>query len=113
MTEPTDLAFATPGKGLSVKGLAELPNPPPTAEQTRLNLLTQPTTSTPTIHNVGNFSFTVPTKAKPPVVVTGALFKKEHRPAEGSDEERRLILAICADIKSTYELLTTLSLIHI
>ena len=105
---PTDPTFATPGKTP-----AELPKdalPPPTAEQTKLNLLlTQTTTSTssPTIHSVGNFSFTVPTKAKTPVVVTGALFKKEHRPAEGSDEERRLILAICADIKSTYELLTT------
>jgi len=93
---PAD-SFATP-----LKVVNDDP-PPPTAEQTRLNILKASTL------DVGNFSFIVPTKAKPPVVVTGALFKKEHRPAEGSDEERHLILAICADLKSSYELLTTSS----
>ena len=77
--------------------------PPHIAEQTHLNLLKQSTLA------VGNFAFTVPTEAKTPVTVTGALFQKEHRPSAGSDEERHLILAICANLKSTYELLTVSS----
>ena len=98
MADSNPDSFATPAKAASDEP------PPPTAEQTRLNLLKL----TPTL-DVGNFSFIVPTKAKTSVLVTGALFKKEHRPAEGSEDERHLILAICADLKSTYELLTTSS----
>ena len=101
MADSTDTdanAFETPFKG----------GAPPTAEQIRVNLLNKEQQS-PKLLSVGNFSFTVPTKAKAPVVVTGALFQKEHRPSAGSDEERHLILAICADLNSTYELLTTSS----
>ena len=87
-------AFKTPSKD------DNNPHPPPTTEQARLNLLNkeqlskQPIEKQPSKLAVGNFSFTIPKKANAPVVVTGALFQKEHRPAAGSDEERHLILAI-------------------
>jgi len=100
MADSTDTdanaSFETPLKGA-----------PPTAEQTRVNLLNKEQQSAKLA--VGNFSFTVPTKEKTPITVTGALYKKENRPIAGSDEERHLILGICADLKSTYELLTTSS----
>ena len=67
MADSNPDSFATPAKAASDEP------PPPTAEQTRLNLLKL----TPTL-DVGNFSFIVPTKAKTSVLVTGALFKKEH-----------------------------------
>ena len=86
MAESTE--YTTPKKAT----VHDQDDPPPTAEQTRFNLLKQSTLA------VGNFAFTVPTEAKTPVTVTGALFQKEHRPSAGSDEERHLILAICTDL---------------
>ena len=80
-------AFKTPAKG------DDRTNPPPTAEQTK-QLLRNKQQQQPSKLAVGNFSFTAPSKAKAPVIVTGALFQKEHRPTAGSDEERHLILAI-------------------
>ena len=96
------LAFETPAKGDDNRTLPNLP-PPPTQQEHRRNMQQQAKLA------VGNFSFTVPTKEKTPITVTGALYKKENRPIAGSDEERHLILGICADLKSTYELLTTSS----
>ena len=93
--------FNTPAKGEDTN------KPSPTAEQTRLNLLAKQQQQQPSKLAVGNFLSTVPTIEKAHVVVTGALFQKEHSPTAGSDEERHLILAICADLKSIYELLTT------
>ena len=81
-----------------------VPPPPPTPSNKPSVETQEPIANTS--YDIGDFSFTIPTTPKPAVLATGALYKKESRPSTGSDEERHLIAAICADSKSHYKLLT-------